>query len=159
MKQIIPQNYYAMLKYLKKRLITLQCIGLEIIQKQSYRNIIVNRDPNAKDTCINPTQLNTPYPIDFNKSKHNKWQAPGIGQSKLAFDKLLIDGKAPEYLDEKDIIILKNSWSNIYLNRNKAAHTEVINRNKAKIVRESLEKIIKSDLIYKLVNIRNQYKN
>jgi hypothetical protein len=70
------------------------------------------------------------YNIDFNQKRNGNWVAPGIGQSRLCWEELIL-GTEPEGWDDETLKVLQEKWTMIGALRNKAAHTEKMNREQA----------------------------
>lgn len=78
---------------------------------------------------ITPTEhiIANGRPIDFNKGYREKWIAPGIGESELAIKSLYGENKFPKEITNYENLF--DNWAIIRQFRNKATHTESLNRN------------------------------
>lgn len=77
---------------------------------------------------ITPSEeiINNPRPIDLNKGYKNKWIAPGIGESELIAKTMMIQNQLPDAIDDYETFL--NYWSILRRYRNRAAHTETLDR-------------------------------
>ena len=95
--------------------------------------------------------------IDLNLKRQGKWLPPGIGQSELACMELSKE-MLPDGLDTKDWTLLLQLWASIRHYRNRAAHTELMDRASFLIVRDALQTLSKNQIFDRLSLMKTQYR-
>lgn len=128
---------------------------LQIEMPQYYRK----RKPALGDYFITPDNLTIPHarPIDFNKGRDDKWIAPGIGESELAFRSLHIQNKFPHELINNVDAFLEH-WKVIRNLRNKASHTETMDKSQYEAMRLAFNGINNDGYLDQLVSLKQKYK-
>ncbi|MBK9357014.1 MAG: hypothetical protein IPN08_06440 [Bacteroidales bacterium] len=95
--------------------------------------------------------------IDFNKGREEKWIAPGIGESELAFKSLYVQNNLPKELINNIDVFLKY-WGIIRKLRNKASHTEAMNKSQYEVMRQTFDDVINDGYIDQLVTLKQIFK-
>lgn len=125
-----------------------------------------------------PTYFNKPQPsvrakltpqgreIDFNKKNSSgKWIPPSIGESETTCNKLfegvcLLPSKLnmPQGWDRSSWNLLLNNWEIIRDKRNKAAHTEIVDKASLIVVKKALMDLSMSQIFKKFCQMKTEYR-
>jgi hypothetical protein len=101
--------------------------------------------------------LKKPHPVDLNQRKRNNkdtWQAPGIGQSKLAWDRLVAKGACPKGWSKEICEEIKTPWSVIAKLRNDAAHTELMVEQDEETMLEQIRTLVISNYFKRMKDLK-----
>jgi hypothetical protein len=114
------------------------------------------QDNNDYKLTPSSSLVNNPRPIDFNKGYGIKWIAPGIGESELITQTFLIEGKLPTHITDYDTL-LKN-WAILRKYRNRASHTDYLNKPDFGNVLNSFKNIVVNDIIKQMNDLKGTFK-
>ena len=96
--------------------------------------------------------VNNPRPIDFNKGYRQKWIAPGLGESELITKTFLIEGELPA--DISDYETLLKNWAILRQYRNRASHTENLNKPDFDNVFNAFNNIVRNNFIKQMNDLK-----
>lgn len=99
--------------------------------------------------------------IDFNKSGSNgNWLPPGIGQSEIICRNLNNEGhlRFNRIWSPNEFTLLMTNWENIRSQRNKAAHTEIVNKNSFDSIKNALENLFNANMFEKFYQLKNIFR-
>lgn len=100
-------------------------------------------------------------PVDFNARRQARWLPPAIGQSEVACRELSRTKRPPQLDDEWFRLsweLLLDRWSLIKRERNRAAHTELVDRSSALTVKAALDDLAKNQVFEKLYQMKREYR-
>ena len=96
------------------------------------------------------------YPIDLNMERKGKWLPPLLGQSELACLKLS-KKSLPEGWDQNNWLKLFDIWKTIRTIRNKAAHSEIINKYFFEKTKNTMQEFAEKGYFEKFYNMKRKY--
>lgn len=92
-----------------------------------------------------------------NQSHPGQWFPPGIGQSEIAC-KNLAPSPPPYPISANDWQLLLTDWERIRIQRNKAAHTQIVDESCAQVVITSLTSLANNGLFNNLYAMKKAYR-
>ncbi|MGV8963799.1 MAG: hypothetical protein ACOH2V_10540 [Candidatus Saccharimonadaceae bacterium] len=117
------------------------------------------RKPGAGSYTIMPSRaiIFNPRPVDFNSGIHDKWKAPGMGESEMVCKTLHLENQFPDNLISNYNRFIKD-WAILRNLRNMAAHTEAMNQNQFIEAKNAFSDFNNSGYFNQLANIKIQLK-
>ena len=115
--------------------------------------------PNCHSSFIIPdkTIVPNPKPIDSNMHKGTKWLAPGLGQSELIVRSLLKNNLLIESFTNAEELSLIKAWSPIRESRNRAAHSDIMDKRDLQNIALNMNVLIESNNLKKILQLKQQY--
>lgn len=98
--------------------------------------------------------------VDFNMKSRKSWLPPGIGQSEIGCRQLslLHNNRLPPNWEKQTWDELLNNWNLIRKERNKAAHTEIMDRTSFLKVQMALNELAERGVFEKLYWMKSNYR-
>lgn len=113
------------------------------------------RQPHLKAIIV--PNIPNGHEIDLNMGHQGKWLPPGIGQSELACKELSKQGLDKRW-DQQSWNTLLDLWQKVREKRNKAAHTEPIDKASLDAVKEALQQMTQNQVFEKFWRMKKEYR-
>jgi hypothetical protein len=130
--------------------------NLLAIEMPQYFNKVKPGGPNANyipDLSFIPN----PHAINFNKSSHNNWLAPGLGESQIAVKSLIGQGKNVSTLEDLQDDLLEK-WRIINGIRNRMAHTEILSNDEYQKIKDIFDHLYKKGTFERMLKLKAKYR-
>ncbi|RZK13244.1 MAG: hypothetical protein EOO46_00105 [Flavobacterium sp.] len=120
-------------------------------------------DPGKDNIPITPLEkvVQNPREIFLNKAINNKWIAPGLGESRIAFTSLQLQKPlfATDWASVKKLTVLNEHWKIIQRVRNNTAHMEPILTHEKGKLEQSLTKLNDEGILNRLTDLKNKLRS
>jgi hypothetical protein len=97
-------------------------------------------------------------PIALNAKTKSGWLAPGLGQSRIAYDHYVKDGneKIVSWLDNDGRKQLLDNWRLVYEIRNKSAHPNQVSLETRNTLDQIMMQFMQSDILNRLTSLKDE---